>query len=201
MGTWIPAGKCVPNIKGAKCGPGLQRLVRTCVDGTARKCRPIDVKSQRKCSLGKCSSEDDPSSTKKLGKWKKVSDCILIESTNKCGPGKITYTRDCFSGANDPCTSLDTTKSTDCSIKCQNKLKTFGPWKKGKCTAGPGRPKCGQGTRRETRTCNPGTNDPCLKNEIIRFQSCYLGKCVEGDIDYLREICGFKNIDENNNSF
>ena len=183
LGTWIPAGKCVPDSKNAKCGPGLQKLVRTCVDGAIRKCRPSDVKSQRKCSLGKCSSESNPFSTKRFGKWKKVSGCVLIQSSKKCGEGKVTYTRDCFSGTNDPCTSKDTTKSTDCSIKCQNKLKTFGPWKKEKCTAAPGQPNCGQGTQRERRTCDPGTNNPCLKNEMVRFQSCYLGKCAEGKIE------------------
>ena len=187
MGTWIPAGKCILTIKDAKCGPGLQKLVRTCVDGTTRKCRPSDVKSQRKCSLGKCSPTTDapvPESflPKRFGKWKKVSDCILIQANKKCGAGKIAYTRDCFSGTNDLCTSKDMNKSTSCSIKCQQKLKKFGSWNKEKCTAKPGQPNCGQGTLRETRTCESGTNNPCKKNEMIRFQSCYLGKCVSGNI-------------------
>ena len=176
MGTWIPAGKCVPKSKDSKCGPGLQKLVRTCVDGTNRKCRPSDTKSQRKCSLGKCLS----GSLKKFGNWRKISDCVLTQSNKKCGVGKILYTRDCFSGTDDPCTSNDTTKSTACSIKCQQKLKIFGPWRKEKCVASRGQPNCGQGTQRETRTCDPGTNNPCLKNEMVRVQPCYLGKCVAG---------------------
>ena len=194
MGSWKVHGKCNPKQVRSKCGPGTQSLTRTCTDGTINKCKSADRKTQRQCSLGSCSKK------KKLGNWNEISDCIPINNVKQCGPGKILQTRDCVNGTNDACSKEDTHSMKDCLIPCAKK-KVLGPWKVGKCVAKSTlNQSCGQGTKRITRKCEPGTNDPCLKKEVLGFATCDLGPCPKGNLfNFLMVKCiqrnDFKKLD------
>ena len=169
LGKWKLSGKCIPESRGFNCGPGIQRLIRTCNDGTIAKCKAADQRSQRQCSLRNC--------PKKVGEWKDQSDCKTIDNMKKCGPGKILQTRTCKNGTVEICSIEDTRQTGNCFIKCR---KLFGPWIKAQCIPQAPNQNCGRGTQRETRTCKPGTNDPCLDEETIRVNFCDLGACPKG---------------------
>ena len=169
VGKWKLSGKCTPKSIKKECGLGSQKMVRTCTDGSRDQCKTTDMVSERKCSLKNC--------LKTFGDWRQISDCIPIDNVQKCGPGKILQTRKCVNGTRDLCDVEETHKMSDCYIKCQKK---FGVWKKKNCVADVGNSNCGKGTRRETRTCESGTNDPCLTTEILRISQCDLGDCVTG---------------------
>ena len=166
LGRWKPRGKCVSNIVGFKCGPGIQIMVRTCSDGTTQKCETTDRTSERQCLLGHC--------PKRLGKWEDDGLCIPFDNVKKCGNGKKLQKRTCEYGTTDICDSKAIERTENCFVSCKKK---FGLWVEGKCISKNTKQNCGEGEQRWTRSCEQGTNDPCLTTEIIKTNTCFLGNC------------------------
>ena len=169
FGPWMK-GNCEPKRGSQNCGFGQQIQRRSCVAGTNEPCLNSETTKTTPCFLGDC--------IKKLGDWKDKGTCIPNDVVKKCGVGQKLQQRSCEDGTKDICTSRDTTQYGSCFIECKKKL---GPWVKSECVARAGNQDCGFGQQIQTRTCESGTNDPCLYSETRKTTRCYLGKCLTGN--------------------
>ena len=161
LGKWKLDGDCIPTTLGSNCGPGTQIRTRTCKDGAIQKCEFRDRISRQQCKLKDC--------PKVLGEWTDVEKCRTFDTSRKCGKGKRLQTRSCKDGTIDICNSEETSRNVNCIIECR---KEFGQWLEGKCVLNRRNANCGEGKRRDTRKCDPGTNEPCERNEMTRTITC-----------------------------
>jgi len=141
-------------------------MVRTCTDGTTQKCETTDRTSQRQCFLGNC--------PKILGIWKDGGLCIPFDNIKKCGNGNKLQKRSCENGTIEFCDSKEIERREKCFVTCKKKL---GSWVKGKCISKNTRQNCGEGEQLWKRSCEHGTNNPCLTTDIMKTITCFLGNC------------------------
>ena len=170
FGPWINENECKA-VDGRKCGPGIQRQKRTCVDGTILKCTSSDMFRTQSCNLPHC--------PKLLGDWNDVGSCVAIGSEKNCGPGYQIQTRSCTDGTTDLCTQQDQRQIISCNLpNCPIK---FGPWINiGKCAASnPDKPcdATGWGTQEQKRDCTDGTNEKCTESDTVKTVACEILKC------------------------
>ena len=177
LGKWKLDGDCIPTTLGSNCGPGTQIRTRTCKDGAIQKCEFRDRISRRQCKLKDC--------PKVLGEWNDVEECRTFDTSRKCGKGKRLQTRSCKDGTIDICNSEETSRNVNCITECR---KEFGPWLEGRCVLDRRNANCGEGKRRDTRKCDPGTNEPCVRNEMTRTITCNIN-CPKlfGEWEYVEE--------------
>ena len=168
LGPWIK-GDCISNIGSQNCGDGQQIHRRSCEAGTYEPCLYGEMRKTTTCYLGDC--------LKALGGWKDKGACVPNDITKKCGVGKRIQTRTCKDGTNTVCRMEETIRHTTCFVECKKK---FGPWIKGDCVSNLDSRNCGVGQQLQTRTCEAGTNDPCLYTETTKATQCYLGQCSTG---------------------
>ena len=173
FGPWVKED-CVANQNNQKCGVGKQLQRRTCESGTNDPCSYSETTKTTTCYLGDC--------MKKLGEWKDSGTCKPDDLDKKCGAGQRLLTRSCEDGTKQTCRTGDTTRYERCFVECKKKL---GPWVKGECKSNIGNQNCGFGQQIQTRTCEAGTNDPCLYSEMTKTTRCYLGRCLTGIENFL----------------
>ena len=50
FGVWTNEGSCIAEVHLTTCGPGHQKQIRTCIDGTVDKCANADKQRIISCS-------------------------------------------------------------------------------------------------------------------------------------------------------
>ena len=108
LGEWKNEGVCQPKQKGETCGDGIQKQVRSCIDGTTDKCTDADRKRETKCFIKDC--------PKQLGNWENDGKCEVTGKDKTCGPGKQAQKRSCKDGTVDKCSDEDRRRVIPCSL-------------------------------------------------------------------------------------
>ena len=114
LGSWNNAGVCVSSGDDPACGPGNQKQVRTCIDGTNDKCTASDTVQTVSCNdagtaLPACIIE------KTLGSWSNDGNCVATGNDPACGPGNQRQTRTCVDGSVNKCTDAEKEQTISCS--------------------------------------------------------------------------------------
>ena len=113
FGNWSDVGACEAVIKMGPlrlgCGPGRQRQIRGCIDGTVDKCSTYDREGNISCNLMDC--------PKMLGSWASNGACHATGRVKSCGPGFQQQTRTCTDGTNDKCNEHETIQNTTCMLR------------------------------------------------------------------------------------
>ena len=174
FGNWTNDGGCMATGANTTCGPGIQKLIRTCTNGTTDKCTPVEMESRVTCSEAGTNLEDCP---KVVGSWKNYDECVPFLPNMTCGPGNQTQTRQCFDGTTDKCTPTERKRIIRCDevgteLDCR---KIVGPWKnESGCEALGENKTCGPGNQKQKRTCivARSLNVTCTKSDRERTISC-----------------------------
>ena len=162
-GAWKNEGYCEAIGGDSSCGPGNQKQIRACIDGTSDKCMKHDREQITHCNLPDC--------PKVFEIWNNVGYCEADGADKSCGPGKQNQGRVCRDGTIDKCTINDREQIISCNLK--NCVKKLGHWiNDGVCQASNGIANCGPGLQKQTRSCVDGTVDKCSANDTEQTISC-----------------------------
>ena len=167
VGNWTDDGSCVGTGERKNCGAGVQRQVRSCVDGFVTKCTAADKEQQLSCTLPDCNKE--------LGHWVNAGECVGLIN-KQCGQGNQLQTRTCTDGTHIECAPTDMARTIICNLpECQ---KIFGSWENvGECIASGSDKNCGPGERLQIRSCVDGTIDKCTQEDQQHSLPCNLRDC------------------------
>ena len=176
LGHWETIGHCNPVPPYVNCGPGIQKMQRTCEDGTgSEKCLDEDKGTEVSC---KEAGTDLPDCPKKFDKWKNMGPCISNNTQSICGPGVQRQYRKCTSGTGlQQCKTEDIVQFVSCLVagtQLPDCPKTFLPWYNvGACVPSNNHGLCGPGTQAQKRECINGTGQEiCTKNDTIQTITC-----------------------------
>ena len=176
FGAWENIGICVPTSSNPTCGPGTQKMRRSCKDGTGKeKCIETDTFAQVSC---KEAGTDLPDCPKILGKWKNIGPCISNNTHLKCGPGIQRQQRKCTRGTGmQKCTKEDILQFVSCRTAgsqlpdCPKVLSTW--YNVDRCVPSKSHGLCGPGMQKQMRGCVDGTGqEKCSPDDIIQFLTC-----------------------------
>ena len=203
FGKWINEGRCC----GPTSGPGIQKQVRDCIDGTTETCEEADITTQDvECwsNYGEnpCSNYDGIANVK--GDVCCDSNCGVCggsgchqrfgtDSTSCCG-GKIRDNGEICGKDKQkaPCIQEEITTLPPCERK-------FGDWEDdGNCVpTEQNDEKCGPqvGKQKQKRTCEEGTHDKCTAENKEREIDCATAetkKVGHYSVENMEENCGGK---------
>ena len=130
LGEWTNKGECKAIGDDLTCGPGDQKQIRTCIDGTNDRCTAADTIRTISCVEA---GTELPSCVKEiqLGQWINEGICEAIGNDPTCGPGNQRQIRNCIDGTNDKCNTMGTEQIISCSDarsalpECEEWLKWF----------------------------------------------------------------------------
>ena len=114
LGSWTNDGECIAKGNDPACGPGHQRQLRTCIDGTKDQCTAADTVQTISC-LDAGTALPDCIIEKRLGNWVNDGTCIATGDDPSCGPGNQTQKRTCTDGSTDKCNDSDLEQVIPCS--------------------------------------------------------------------------------------
>ena len=114
LGSWTNDGECIAKGNDPACGPGHQRQLRTCIDGTKDQCTAADTVQTISC-LDAGTALPDCIIEKGLGNWVNDGNCIATGDDPSCGPGNQTQKRTCTDGSTDKCNDSDLEQVIPCS--------------------------------------------------------------------------------------
>ena len=114
LGSWTNDGECIAKGNDPACGPGHQRQLRTCIDGTNDQCTAADTVQTISC-LDAGTALPDCIFEKGLGNWVNDGNCIATGDDPSCGPGNQTQKRTCTDGSTDKCNDSDLEQVIPCS--------------------------------------------------------------------------------------
>ena len=168
FGNWTAYEECKADGDDLTCGPGKQNQSRICEDGTNDECTEVDIIQTVPCSLPDC--------PKTLGFWRDAAPCDTDTQEKSCGSGSQYQKRNCSDGTTDLCIKSDKEQYARCNMPdCPKKL---GNWiSDGNCKSIGTDDTCGKGELKQTRTCDDGTTDKCIKNDTERSIECNLPSC------------------------
>ena len=173
---WINSGPCKADDGTKVCGPGMQKQIRNCTDGTGTEiCNDNDKYQYISC---KSAGTDLPDCPKMFGKWRNKGPCYSNKDTQGCGPGIQMQTRECWSGSgNSICEDNDKRQNISCEdagTSLPNCAKTFGIWVNiGPCIPAASNSSCGTGIQRQIRQCIHGTGpNLCTLEDQERSLPC-----------------------------
>ena len=186
LGSWYLDGGCIATKEYSSCGPGTQKLKRTCQNGTGSAiCKYTDMNKIVPCVEVGSELRNCP---KVYGPWINSGSCIANmehwniehkESDMKCGPGTQKQTRNCTDGTgSEICIEEDTFQFISCrsaGSDLPDCPKTFGQWEnKGTCQPVSNSTKdCGPGMQYRERKCTDGTGQLlCDKKDTSEYISC-----------------------------
>ena len=93
FGGWELDGNCIATGSIPECGPGTQRLKRTCTNGTGSSlCAITDIKKNATCSEVGTQYKNCP---KTYGPWVNIESCVADNKKKTCGPGVQKQIRIC----------------------------------------------------------------------------------------------------------
>ena len=176
LGPWENIGPCKAIWENRTCGPGLQILRRSCINGTGQfVCNDEDKIQQISCEAA---GTNLPHCPKKFEPWENVGPCIPAASNSSCGTGTQRQTRKCTDGTGpNICTAEDKERSLSCAdtgTKLPDCSKIFGIWENiGECIGTEPNKYCGPGIQKQKRDCGNGTGlEICTLSDVSRELPC-----------------------------